>query len=87
MIEYIYKGFKISYNISSKNTENHAFQADGSMTYLLNTPKSFVPKTFHTESVSHNDAEDAIKQLLENHIDLELKHFYSKSRAPISIAG
>ncbi len=76
MIEYIYKGFKISYKIFPVDFEKNAYKADGSATYLLNTPKSFMPKKLHTEYVTHVGAEHEIKKLLENYVDLELKSFY-----------
>ncbi len=44
--------------------------------YLLNTPKSFMPKKLHTEYVTLVGAEHEIKKLLENYVDLELKSFY-----------
>lgn len=75
MIEYIYKGFKISYKIASSGMDKHHFKADGSLTYLLNTPKTFKPQKFHTEYNSYAGAEHEIKKLLENYIDFELKIF------------
>ena len=80
MIEYIYKGFIISYKILSAEFENNIFQADGSVTYLLNRPKSFVPQKFYTEFATHVGAEHEIKKLLENYVDFELKNFYDMKK-------
>ena len=80
MIEYIYKGFKISYKIIPANFENSSYKADGSVTYLLSVPKFFTSKKFHTEYVTHEGAEHEIKQLIENHVDFELKNFYEMKK-------
>ena len=84
MIEYIYKGFKLSYKIIATESEKNRYMADGSSIYLLNTPDSFRPKKFHKiyETLTHGDAEHEMKQLLENHVDLELKKFYDKQKEP-----
>lgn len=86
MIEYIYKGFKISYKVVSGSIEKQLFKADGSLTYLLDTPKSFKPQKFHTEYSSHAGAEHEIKKLLENYIDFELKNFYEMKKEPLNKA-
>ncbi len=80
MIEYIYKGFKISYKIVATGVEKTTFNADGSLTYLLNIPKSFTPKKFHTEYKTYAGAEHEIKKLLENYVDFELKSFYDMKK-------
>lgn len=80
MIEYIYKGFKLSYQIVAPEHEKKAYKANGSLTYLLNIPDSFLPKKFYNEHTTHSDAEHEIKQLLENHVNLELKKFYDKQK-------
>ncbi len=82
MIEYIYKGFKISYKITSIEAEKNTYKADGSVTYLLNIPKSFTPKQFQTENHTHLGAEHEIKNLLESYIDFELKNFYEMNKYP-----
>lgn len=76
MIEYIYKGFKISYHVASADIGKQMFKADGSLSYLLDTPKSFKPQKFHTEYNSYAGAEHEIKKILENYIDFELKNYY-----------
>ena len=83
MIEYIYKGFMISYKITPAALENNSFQADGSVTYLLNRPKSFSSQQFHTEFTTHVGAEHEIKKLLENYVDFELKNFYDRKKAAV----
>ena len=76
MIEYIYKGFKLSYKITSPDRKKNTFKADGALTYLLNMPKTFTPKQFYTEYETHAGAEHEIKKLLENYVNFELKNFY-----------
>ena len=76
MIEYIYKGFMISYKILPAEFDKTMYKADGSVTYLLNMPKTFSPKKFHTEYATHTGAEHEIKKLLENYVNFELKNFY-----------
>ena len=76
MIEYIYRGFKISYKIEPVRHEENLYQAAGHATYLLNIPKSFVPARFHTEYDTHAAVEHEIRTLVENYVDFELKNFY-----------
>ena len=80
MIEYIYKGFKLSYKITATEPEKNNFKADGALIYLLNTPKTFLPKKFHTEYETHIGAEHEIKKLLENYVNFELKNFYGMKK-------
>ena len=80
MIEYIYKGFKISYKIIPAELEKNTYKAEGSATYLLNIPRSFAPKKFHTEFATHAGAEHEIKKLLENYVNFELKNFYDMQK-------
>lgn len=77
MIEYLFKGFKISYKISPVEFENNTYKAEGSVAYLLNMPESFTPQKFHTEFATYAGAENEIKKLLENYVDFELKNFYN----------
>ncbi|MDF1683751.1 MAG: hypothetical protein P1U36_03745 [Legionellaceae bacterium] len=83
MIEYIYKGFKLSYQVSKLNAsasadESALFEAHGNAVYLLSTPKKWFSQThFHTDNESHHGAEHEIKHLLENYVDFELKNFYA----------
>jgi len=80
MIEYIYKGFKLSYRISDLVSENTSYKADGALLYLLNTPNTFAPKKFQTEDETHSGAEHEIKKILENYVDCELKNFYDMQK-------
>jgi len=85
VIEYIYKGFKLSYKVSEVRslaadaaTEPTLYEAHGNAVYLLSTPKKWFSQThFHTDNESHPDAEHEIKRLLENYVDYELKNFYA----------
>ena len=76
MIEYIYRGFKISYKIDPVTQEEHLYKAAGHATYLLNIPKFVSPARFHTEYDTHAGTEHEIRKLLENYVDFELKSFY-----------
>jgi hypothetical protein len=82
VIEYIYKGFKLSYTVSEVSCalspdEPCVYEAHGNAIYLLNTPKWFTQTHQHAEDESHVGAEHEIKRLLENHVDFELKNFYA----------
>lgn len=80
MIEYIYRGFKLSYKIELAKHDKTGYTAAGFATYLLNVPKSFVPAKFHTEYDTHTSAEHEIKKMLENYVDFELKNFYEMKK-------
>jgi hypothetical protein len=83
MIEYIYKGFKLSYQVSELSASasfdgSILYEAHGNAVYLLSTPKKWFSQThFHTDNESHQGAEHEIKRLLENYVDFELKNFYT----------
>ena len=80
MIEYIYKGFKISYKVVPMDFNKNTYKAEGSVTYLLNMPKSFAPQKFYTELATYTGTEHEIKKLLENYVDFELKNFYDMQK-------
>lgn len=80
MTEYIYRGFKISYKIVPTDADKSLYKADGTVIYLLNHPRSFVPVKFHTEYETYAGAEYEIKKMLENYVDFELKSFYEMKR-------
>jgi len=87
MIEYIYKGFKLSYTVSEINAglspeDSPLFEAHGNAIYLLNTPK-FTQTHLHTQKDSLDGAEHEIKRQLESYVDFELKNYYA-SEAPLS---
>lgn len=74
MIEYIYRGFKISYLVEAVHQEDDLFIAKGHVTCLLNLPKS-KPVDFHTEYATRAGVEHEIRVMLENHINIELKNY------------
>lgn len=84
MIEYIYRGFKISYKIVPVEYKINTYQADGAAVYLLNRPKSLTPKKFYTEYETLTGAEHEIKKLLENYVDFELKNFYDMKKEKVN---
>lgn len=80
MVEYIYKGFRLSYTISTINdllpsTGAPTYEAHGNAIYLLNAPTPFTQIHLHAENETYEGAEYEIKQLLESHVDFELKNF------------
>ena len=82
MIEYIYKGFKLSYTVSEMNCalspdEPCVYEAHGNAIYLLSSPTWFTQTHQHAEDETHVGAEHEIKRLLENYVDFELKNFYA----------
>ena len=83
VIEYIYRGFKISYKIEPTTAGTNTYTATGHAVYLLSAPKSFSPKKFHTEYVTFAGTEHEIRKLLENYIDFELKKFYEMKKEGI----
>jgi len=85
VIEYIYRGFKISYNIEQEKQEETLYTATGHVTYLLSVPKSFIPANFHTEYDTHAGAEHEIRILLENYINFELKNFYDRKNDEVAL--
>lgn len=78
MTEYIYKGFKISYQIET--TEQEQYKADGKVIFLQEHSKCILPTRFHTVLDSYQGAETEIKKLLENYVDFELKNFYAMEK-------
>lgn len=85
MIEYIYRGFKLSYKIEL--AKHDRYTAAGFATYLLNVPKSFVPAKFHTEDDTHTNAEHEIKKMLESYVDFELKSFYEMRKNEVVVSS
>lgn len=75
MTDYIYKGFKISYQITAKT--NSQYSAYGNVTYLLKKRGIFSPVELNTEDDNYTGALHKIKKLLENYVDIELKKFYN----------
>lgn len=76
MIEYIYRGFKLSYKIDSAHHENKLYKATGHATCLLDNPASCTPARFQTEYNSHDSTEHEIRSMLENYVNFELKNYF-----------
>ena len=72
MIEYIYRGFKISYKIRPTTVDKTSYTAIGHTTYLLSASKFLSPKPFRIEYSTYAVTEHEIRKMLENHIDAEL---------------
>lgn len=84
MKEYLYKGFKISYQIIVSDPEKNRFKAHGYVTYLPHGHHALPQAKFHTESDSAEHAERAIKKLLEHYINFERKNFHQMQNETIS---
>ena len=75
VIEYIYRGFKISYKIEPITHQDRGYKAAGHATYLLSKPKSFVTTALQTEKNTYASTEHEIRTSLEKQVDLELQYF------------
>lgn len=84
MIEYIYKGFKLSYTVNETNyTSPKLYEAHGNAIYLLNNP-GFAQTHFHAEHETQVGVEHKVKRILENYVDFELKNFSSREKQEAS---
>lgn len=75
MVEYLYKGFKVSYNIKPIKNQTKLYEAEGYVARLAD-PEPVQRKRFHTESTSMQGVTAEIKKLLENYIDFEWREFH-----------
>lgn len=75
MAEYLYKGFKVSYNIKPIKNQTKLYEAEGYVACCTQTDIS-CKKRFHTESTSMQSVASEIKKLLENYIDFEWQKFH-----------
>ena len=76
MIEYLYRGFKLSYVVTQQDGDRQ-HKADGYATYLLSEPKSFTATQLQVAGDSHEDAEHEIKSMLEGYVNTQLQAFYT----------
>ena len=76
MIEYIYRGFKVSYKIRPTTAEKTTYTANGHTTYLLSVPKFLSLKQFRIEYATYDTTEHEIRKILEHYIDVELQRVY-----------
>ena len=77
MIDYVYRGFKIQYNIDAFKQEMGLYKANGFVAGPDDKKQTTATavKKFHTESPSMADAESQIKKLIEEYIDFEWSAF------------
>ncbi|HAF88144.1 MAG: hypothetical protein CMF38_01295 [Legionellaceae bacterium] len=76
MNDYIYRGFKVQYNIHTLKKDLGLYKADGVIAGLANHANaSSAIKKFHTESSTIQEAEVQIKKLVEDYIDFEWTEF------------
>ncbi|MGQ3888714.1 hypothetical protein ACQUW5_06730 [Legionella sp. CNM-1927-20] len=74
MPEYIYKGFKVVYNIDTDESNNKLYKADGYVQCLLDK-NNHPPQKFHTEYSTLAGVQEEIKKMLEDYIDFEWNEF------------
>lgn len=72
MPEYIYKGFKIYYEIT---TIPHGHNAKGFVINYTEKDSPYLTEKFQTESPTYSDAEKEIRKLIEQYIDFEYRQF------------
>lgn len=76
VFEYVYKGFKVSYNIELDKTSGHLFKANGYAECLVGKEQSTQPpRKFHTEYSTLVGVQTQIKKLVEDYIDFEWEEF------------
>ncbi|KTD15983.1 Uncharacterised protein [Legionella lansingensis] len=75
MTQYVYKGFKVTYNVISSSEDPKLYKADG---YVVRSTArgGSPPQKFHTEYPTKKGAQNEIKKLLEDYIDFEWEEFY-----------
>ena len=77
MAEYLYKGFKIFYEVApyAKNL----YQAQGEVKCSVKHATPALSKKFHTEGSTGESALSEIKKLMERYIDFEWQQFHRMS--------
>ncbi len=80
MADYIYKGFKVHYNIKKRSqsdttlyTAKGSYTAEGSATRKDGT--QLIPQIFETEAPTKIGVQNEIKKLIERTIDLEVQEY------------
>ncbi|WED43083.1 hypothetical protein [Legionella cardiaca] len=76
MTEYIYKGFKVTYQVELSGAVPNLYKADGYVTRTPSKKNNTPPQKFHTEHPTKKGAQIEIKKLLEDYIDFEWQEFY-----------
>lgn len=75
MAEYIYKGFKVHYEIEKIKVAGGLFQAQGYVICDSDTDGPTLTQKFQTESSLKADAESEIKKIINRYIDFEWEQY------------
>lgn len=75
MAEYIYKGFKVHYDIEKTEITGGLFQAQGYVICDSDTDGPTLTQKFQTESSLKSDVEHEIKKIINHYIDFEWKQY------------
>lgn len=81
MTTYIYKGFKVVYEIEQANKEGTLFKADAYVIPKDDCNNLDMSTRFHTEFPTKDGVQQEIKKLLENYIDFEWKKLNEMQKA------
>ena len=76
MKEYIYRGFKINYDIKPENTYLNLYKAYGYAECLKNKEPKNRKINFATEFPTFNGAQEEIKKIIKEYIDFKWDQFY-----------
>lgn len=76
MAQYIYKGFKVFYDIKPVSGSTNLYKADGYVVCCLDKKGLTPPQKFHTEYRTKTEVQNEIRRLLENYVDFEWKEFH-----------
>jgi len=75
MTEYVYRGFKVSYNVEAIKNSGQLYRADAYALCIMDNKKTVLPKKFHTEYSSLTGVQAEIKKMVEDYIDFEWKEY------------
>jgi hypothetical protein len=75
MAEYIYKGFKIFYDINPQKTEDDLYQASGYVLCNIDKAAPSPTQKFRTEYPTQQGVKIQIKKIIEEYIDFEWEEF------------
>jgi hypothetical protein len=76
MIEYVYREFKIQYDIKLEKNYINLYKAQGYAQCLKNKRNSDPKINFTTEFPTLKGAQEEIKKIIQDYIDFEWDQFY-----------
>jgi len=74
MTEYVYKGFKVYYEVALVE-ESNSYGACGHVVSFLDKDGLCLTEKFQTVSTKKDEAQREIKKLIEDYIDFEYEQF------------